>query len=489
MQCSLSILGLLRTRETGGDTSRPTMHLTQERKPADIRHIHLLRIVPVLVRVRSVHKQRHGRLIQPKHPRRFHALQDLLERLLGRLLRTLEYDLIVNLHEQYPPQPLENLGSVDLDHGHHDDVGRSPLDGGVDARPLGVPHELPILPHGVGELTVSSHEGAGVPLPPCERLGLRLPLQHLRTGAVPRVEHILGLLPADAPILAEAVGSLPVRDGEVERLGLASLGGEFVLEHGLVGFALAVIPLQQALAVVHLLSDVIEHPQGRAGVKVAPGLEGLDHRFALGHARQQSQFELPVISHDEVVPRPGLERLAYLVLVLLERRLILKIRTAGRQTSRLGVEVHRSVDASVLVGEKLEGCEEVGDHGVDGSDGREAEEGDARVVSLLPSAEEVVRRPVLGRIRERIPRQFPQHVGGNARRPSRRIFLRSHPQTRQGNVHIFWFHPRTFLLLGQYSLQCLIPVPSYRILENVRNGLVSILGRRRHFVQYARGEL
>ena len=50
-----------------------------------------------------------------------------------------------------------------------------------------------------------------------------LPLLDLGPVVVPRLEHFLGLLGGDAPVLGEPEGRLAVGDGEVEGLGLWSL--------------------------------------------------------------------------------------------------------------------------------------------------------------------------------------------------------------------------------------------------------------------------
>ncbi len=68
------------------------------------------------------------------------------------------------------------------------------------------------------------------------------------------------------------------------------------------------------------------HAHGRPAVKIAARLEGGNHAGAPRHVRQNAQFELPIVGHDEPTAGRGGERLADAVHVLFERGLVLQIR-------------------------------------------------------------------------------------------------------------------------------------------------------------------
>ena len=50
------------------------------------------------------------------------------------------------------------------------------------------------------------------------------------------------------------------------------------------------------------LFDVVIHAQRSPGVEVPPRLEGVQHGGAVRHVGQQSQLQLAVVSHDQVMP-------------------------------------------------------------------------------------------------------------------------------------------------------------------------------------------
>mmetsp|Transcript_36828 Transcript_36828/g.88050 ORF Transcript_36828/g.88050 Transcript_36828/m.88050 type:complete len:209 (+) Transcript_36828:396-1022(+) len=203
-----------------------------------------------------------------------------------------------------------------------------------------------------------------VPVPPHERAGgafflggvLRclLPLLNLWTTVVPSLEQSLGLFLAHAPVLAKAVGGFAVSYREVEGLGVPPLGGVLVLDHRLRWLAVGVVPFEDHLAALDRILDVFEHVQCCPGVEVPAGLESLNHRNAVSHARQKPELELSVVGDDKSVPGAGDESLSDLVLVLLQGRLVLQVGLAARQPPGLGVDIYRVVDPIPVIDERLQ---------------------------------------------------------------------------------------------------------------------------------------
>mmetsp|Transcript_43081 Transcript_43081/g.89993 ORF Transcript_43081/g.89993 Transcript_43081/m.89993 type:complete len:201 (+) Transcript_43081:120-722(+) len=193
-----------------------------------------------------------------------HARDNLFHGLLPTLLGALEHHLVVNLQDESVAQLLELLRLFQLEHGERHDVGGAALDGRVDRRPLEVRAHVHLAGGDAYEGPPPPHEGARVSRLSRVRFGLLLPREHLGPVGVPRLEHGLRLGDGDAPVLGEAVRRLAVGDGEVERLGLAPLRAEDVLEQRRGRRALGVVPLEQTVAAINSLAHVLEHAHRRA---------------------------------------------------------------------------------------------------------------------------------------------------------------------------------------------------------------------------------
>ena len=48
--------------------------------------------------------------------------------------------------------------------------------------------------------------------------------------------------------------------------------------------------------------DVVVHAQCSPGMEITPSFEGFQHRLALCHVRQQSQLQLAIVSHHQMIP-------------------------------------------------------------------------------------------------------------------------------------------------------------------------------------------
>lgn len=85
-------------------------------------------------------------------------------------------------------------------------------------------------------------------------------------------------------------------------------------------------------------------------MKVSARLKGIHHDFALGHARQYSQLQLTVVCHDQSMLMTSIRHkgLSDLENIFVHSRLILQIRIAATQTTRLGVDVEAGVDTLVV---------------------------------------------------------------------------------------------------------------------------------------------
>mmetsp|Transcript_1524 Transcript_1524/g.3261 ORF Transcript_1524/g.3261 Transcript_1524/m.3261 type:complete len:214 (-) Transcript_1524:931-1572(-) len=203
-------------------------------------------------------------------------------------------------------------------------------------------------------MTIPPHQRPGESV--LFRHGLRvlLPLLDLRSRVVPSLQHFLRLLCRHSPVCAEAMRGLSVCDTEVQSLRLSSLRCVLILQHGLRRIAVRVTPFQQDFAILHRILDVFEHSQRCSRMEVAASLERLDHGCTVGHAGQESEFQLTVIGHDQFIPGRCNEGLSYLILVLFQCRLILQVGLAGGETSSFGVNVQGPMDALLAVSESLE---------------------------------------------------------------------------------------------------------------------------------------
>eukprot|EP00322_Chrysochromulina_rotalis_P014650 CAMPEP_0115865680 /NCGR_PEP_ID=MMETSP0287-20121206/19848_1 /TAXON_ID=412157 /ORGANISM="Chrysochromulina rotalis, Strain UIO044" /LENGTH=417 /DNA_ID=CAMNT_0003320203 /DNA_START=300 /DNA_END=1549 /DNA_ORIENTATION=- len=334
-----------------------------------------------------------------------HARDDLG---LGRervLLGALEDHLVVDLEEQRVAELPEHLGALHLEHRERHDVCRATLDRSVDRGALEVRDGRARAALDAFQQAVASHQRtrpAGAMRRPD---GLLLPLQDLRPVRVPRLEHRLGLAHGDAPVLRETVDRLAVGDRKVERLGTAALGAEDVLEERRGRLALGVVPLQKHLAPLHGVSHVIEHAHRRPRVEAAAGPEGLEHRLALRHVREEAQLELAVVGDHQGVALLGAEGLADAILIFFERRLVLKVGRARREPASLCVEVEGAVDAGALVGVLLQRHDEVREHRVDRAHPHQRRDRLARARALRPTAELFVGRAIDGRLVKRPARE------------------------------------------------------------------------------------
>eukprot|EP00952_Eustigmatos_sp_NYUAD-ZCMA_P012933 51667-Eustigmatos_ZCMA.PRE.1 len=70
---------------------------------------------------------------------------------------------------------------------------------------------------------------------------------------------------------------------------------------------------------------MLEHANRGPRVEAPAFPEGLDHALAVSDVCHEPQLQLAIVRHDQAFPGLADERLAYLVLVLLERGLILQI--------------------------------------------------------------------------------------------------------------------------------------------------------------------
>mmetsp|Transcript_63479 Transcript_63479/g.127475 ORF Transcript_63479/g.127475 Transcript_63479/m.127475 type:complete len:311 (+) Transcript_63479:340-1272(+) len=309
------------------------------------------------------------------------------------LLGAFKDHFVVDLKQQPVPEALEHRAVVDLHHGEHDNIRRSTLDRRVDGGALSVAPEPRPRRSDVVELAVpptQSPREAGA-----ARLldHVLLPRLHFGAVGVPRLEQPFRLLHRHAPVFAQAVRGLAVRDGEVQRLGFAPLRAVHVLDEGRGRGAFGVVPLEQHFAVLHRFPHVLEHAHRGAAVEAAPVLEGLEHRLALGHVREQPELQLPVVGHDELVAFLAAKGIANLVLVLFQCGLVLQVGHAAGEAARFRVEVEAAVHAALLVHQVLQGLDERPEHGVDGAHAAQSVQRHARFQTLWAPAEKLVRGP------------------------------------------------------------------------------------------------
>mmetsp|Transcript_1342 Transcript_1342/g.3933 ORF Transcript_1342/g.3933 Transcript_1342/m.3933 type:complete len:218 (-) Transcript_1342:345-998(-) len=150
-------------------------------------------------------------------------------RLVGALERALHDDLVVHLQQHGVAQLAQALVARDLHHGERDNVSRRALDGRVYGGALRVAARLRVLGVDVGQGAAAAQQRAHRAVAPRLLAHALLPVAHLGARVVPRLDRLLRLADRHIPILGQPVRRLAVRDGEVERLGLAPLCAVFVL--------------------------------------------------------------------------------------------------------------------------------------------------------------------------------------------------------------------------------------------------------------------
>mmetsp|Transcript_48292 Transcript_48292/g.137179 ORF Transcript_48292/g.137179 Transcript_48292/m.137179 type:complete len:296 (+) Transcript_48292:442-1329(+) len=94
---------------------------------------------------------------------------------------------------------------------------------------------------------------------------------------------------------------------------------------------------------------MVVHVHSRAGVDVAVAAEHGHHGLTICVVRQDPELELRVVCNDELLTGHRAKSRADRVLVLVQRRLLLEIRTPRRQTAGGRVEIETAVHAAVLV--------------------------------------------------------------------------------------------------------------------------------------------
>mmetsp|Transcript_75725 Transcript_75725/g.204778 ORF Transcript_75725/g.204778 Transcript_75725/m.204778 type:complete len:378 (-) Transcript_75725:1978-3111(-) len=322
-----------------------------------------------------VHRQRHTEL--PAVDER--VLHDVLhnqERLLAALFRALENELVVDAQHHLVPQAPQLLAQVGPDHRLVDDVRGAALDGRVDGLPprrqalvlLGL-LELPpvdpppaevaqlLLRHGHGEVLEppvaapqSADEGLEPQaLPRCDALldHAVLPGLDLWERLVPIVYRLLSLVLGDVQVLCQPVLCLAVRYSEVD---------------GLCAFPLVREPiLHQCHLVTHFAPHMLVHPPGGTRMDVRPRTQGLDHRRASRHVRQDPHLHLPIIGDYQLAAVRDPHGLADVVHVLAQSGDLLHVRIGAGQPTGGRPEVQGGVDAPVLVHVLLKRMQESAD--------------------------------------------------------------------------------------------------------------------------------
>jgi len=185
----------------------------------------------------------------------------------------------MDLHGHAGPQTALRKEPGNVDHGHLDQVGSRSLDRSVDGRPLGE------LPHG-GRTVVDLRQIAPAAKERCHVSVAARAFQdavevapHAPVLLEVPVDIGLGQLLGDVQFLGQAEGAHPVKDAEVDHLGLpAHLG----VDHG---------------------GKDAEDVRSRPAVDVLAGTEGLDQGAVAGEVGQHPQFDLRVVRRDDAPAR------------------------------------------------------------------------------------------------------------------------------------------------------------------------------------------
>mmetsp|Transcript_4299 Transcript_4299/g.17283 ORF Transcript_4299/g.17283 Transcript_4299/m.17283 type:complete len:225 (-) Transcript_4299:629-1303(-) len=218
-------------------------------------------------------------------------------RLVRRLDGTLDDDLVVYLQQHCVPQFAQPRVTGHLHHGQRDDVRRRALDGRVDSRALRATTRARVFGGDVRQRTSPAQQRAHRTVAPRLLPHTLLPVAHLRSRVVPRLDSIFRLLHGHIPVLGQPMRCLAVRDGEVQRLGLAPLSAVLVLNQRRVWVAPCLL-LEQARAVRDIILYERIHVHCGAAVEVPARSEGLLHGGAVRDVREDAELELAVVGDD-----------------------------------------------------------------------------------------------------------------------------------------------------------------------------------------------
>lgn len=176
-----------------------------------------------------------------------------------------------------------------------------------------------------------------------------LPNTDLWSIRVPKAHSVPGLFFRTVPVFHESVDGLAVSNREVHNLRFLSLVCESVFKQWLRRLAFRVIPFEQNLFVFKCFLNFWVHSQSSSWVEVTTQFECLYHTLALRHVCKDSQLKLTIICNDQRLALFGDERRSYFVLIFVQRGLVLEIWSLARDPPSFCVQIHWTMDPSMLV--------------------------------------------------------------------------------------------------------------------------------------------
>ena len=214
-------------------------------------------------------------------------------------------------------------------HRNLDDIGRRPLDGGIDGIALGKATNSSIRRIDITQVATAVTDGLGVAQLPRLIDTLLHKSMNTRIGGKIVVNELLGLRPADTQTFCEAEGGDSIDDAEVGSLGAATFLTRNLFDTFCQIFAL------------------VENLGGSGSMNIMTEAEILNKPFIATEMSHDAEFYLGIVRREEQLPWCWDEGFANLLAVFCAHRDILQIRiAAGEATGGCYRLIEVGVDAA-----------------------------------------------------------------------------------------------------------------------------------------------